>query len=178
MAEIFIERQFTPPLSRADVIAMSHDSKGRLGRYRVFWQESFLALDGHQMLCRFHAHDTESARRAFQQSGSDSGSYWSGSVHVAPTPALPHPTVVVERRFAQPVTLASIQAIEDAGSWCLQSHRVTFVRTFFALDRTRMICLYHAPDAEAVRHAQRQAGVPLERVWACQRIAPGDTCAD
>ena len=62
------------------------------------------------------------------------------------------------------------QAIEDAGAWCLETHRVKFARTFFSLDRTRMICLYQAPDAEAVRMAQRQAGMPMERVWACTQV--------
>jgi len=37
-----------------------------------------------------------------------------------------------------------------------------------------MICLYHAPDAESVRLAQRQAGMPLERVWAFHAVLPPD----
>jgi hypothetical protein len=35
-----------------------------------------------------------------------------------------------------------------------------------------MICLYQAPDAEAVRHANRMAGVPFDRVWPAQVLAP------
>lgn len=29
-----------------------------------------------------------------------------------------------------------------------------------------MVCIYAAPDAESVRSAQRQAGMPFETVWA------------
>ena len=73
--------------------------------------------------------------------------------------------VVVERSFEEPVTIGEIQAIEDAGASCLETHQVTFVRTFFSRDRKRMICLYRAPDAEAVRVAQRMAGMPVDSVW-------------
>ena len=57
------------------------------------------------------------------------------------------------------------QAREDAHQWCLDTHGVSFVRTYFSQDRKRMICLYRAPDAEAVREAQRKAGMPLDAVW-------------
>ena len=80
----------------------------------------------------------------------------------------------MERSFDNPVTVEAMQAIEDAGAWCMDLHHVTFLRTFFSSDCKRMICLYQAPDAESVRLAQHQAKMPLERVWACR----GFTCAD
>ena len=80
--------------------------------------------------------------------------------------------MLVERSWDQPVTLEEIQAVEDAGAWCLETHNVKFVRTFFALDRKRMLCLYQAPDAESVRLAQRQAEMPVDSVWACQPVRP------
>jgi hypothetical protein len=42
---------------------------------------------------------------------------------------------------------------------------VRFLRSYFSRDRRRMICLYEAPDAEAVRLAQEKAGVPFETAW-------------
>ena len=80
--------------------------------------------------------------------------------------------VVVERSFATPVAFADIQALEDAGAWCLQAHRVTFLKTLFSTDRRRMLCLYAAPDAESVRRAQEQACLPFDVAWACRRIDP------
>jgi hypothetical protein len=73
--------------------------------------------------------------------------------------------VVVERAFPQPVAFGDIQAIEDRGASCLEAHGVRFLRSYFSRDRRRMICLYEAPDAEAVRLAQEKAGVPFETVW-------------
>lgn len=80
--------------------------------------------------------------------------------------------VVVERSFDEPVEFAAIQALEDRGAWCLEEHRVRFVRTWFSKDRRRMVCLYEAPDAESVRIAQRKAGMPLDRVWSAVHNPP------
>jgi hypothetical protein len=73
--------------------------------------------------------------------------------------------VLVERSFPQPVSFEDIQAIEDRGAWCLEAHRVRFLRSYFSRDRRRMICLYEAPDADSVRLAQEKAGVPFETAW-------------
>lgn len=77
-------------------------------------------------------------------------------------------TIMVERTFGEPVAFEEIQAIEDAGAWCLEAHGVTFLKTYFSRDRRRMLCLYTAPDAESVRLAERQAGVPFDRAWSCR----------
>lgn len=60
----------------------------------------------------------------------------------------------------------ALQDKENAAAWCLEEHRVRFVRSYFSKDRRAMFCEYDAPDAEAVRTAQRTAGMPFERVYA------------
>ena len=80
--------------------------------------------------------------------------------------------VIVERSFEEPVDFETIQAIEDKGAWCMQQHEVRFLRTYFSADRRRMICLYEAPDAESVRTAQRQIGMPLDRAWTATLVEP------
>ena len=82
------------------------------------------------------------------------------------------PTVIVERQFEQAADLDALQAIEDAATGCLDMHRVTFIKTYFSIDKKRMICQYNAPDAESVRQAQRAAQMPFTHVWACQILAP------
>ena len=62
--------------------------------------------------------------------------------------------------------------IEDAGIECLNMRNVRFVRTYFSADRTRMLCLYDAPDAEMVRQAQREAGVPFDDAWSFVIVDP------
>jgi hypothetical protein len=100
---------------------------------------------------------------------------WLGEVHEAPESVGAEPglfNVVVTRSWSEPVQLVDIQAIEDAGAWCLEAHHVQFVRTFFASDRKRMACHYRAPDAESVRLAQLAAGMPVERIWAFEALLP------
>jgi len=80
------------------------------------------------------------------------------------------PLVVVDRVFDEPQVFDELQAKEEAFGWCLEENDVAFVRTFFAVDRRRMICIYEAPDAEAVRRTQVKAGLPFERAWAASSV--------
>ena len=73
--------------------------------------------------------------------------------------------VIVERSFDEPVEFESLQAREDKITWCLDQHRITFLRSYLSSDRKRMICVYEAPDAESVRIANRQAELPFDCVW-------------
>lgn len=82
--------------------------------------------------------------------------------------------VIVERRFEAPVDFAKVQASEDEHAWCLRQHDVRFLRSYFARDRQRMICLYLAPDAEAVRRVNDVAGLPYEAIWSgTEHLPPG-----
>lgn len=177
MIDVLVERYFEEPLAAERVMTLTLGAQGCFDLHRIDWQGSLLAKDGHRLLCHFRAPDAESARTGLRQAGADVTTLWSGTVHDAPglDPAsLASANVLVERSFAEPVTVEAIQALEDAGAACLQNHRVRFVRTFCSLDGKRMICLYRAPDAESVRLAQHQAGMPLDRVWAFRRIHPAD----
>ena len=168
MTDMFLERTFDPGLEVPDVQKMALSSEGCFSLYRVDWNQSFLAADGHRLLCWFSAPDAESTRQALRQVGVVEP-VWSGTVHDSPAPDAPswqEANVLVERSWEEPVTLEEIQAIEDAGAHCLENHKVRFARTFFSADRKRMMCLYQAPDAESVRVAQRQAGMPVDRIWA------------
>ena len=177
MTQCFLERTFEPPLSVENVVAMAHAVGNCFNMHRVEWQSSFLSNDGRKMICWFRTPDMESARIAMRQSDIDMSVFWRGSVHDkagTTQQELMAANVLVERRFEEPVTLQEIQHLEDAGSWCLETRDVHFVRTFFSADRKRMICHYRAPDAESVRLAQRQARVPFREAWAFQAIGPAD----
>ena len=142
---------------------------GCLELYRVTWQSSLLSKSGERALCWFRGADVESVRTALRVNDVDVRVLWGGTYHEAPR--LPDDgfaaaNVVVERSFDVPTTLEEIQAIEDAAVECLEMRSVEFVCTLFSNDRTRMICLYRAPDAESVRQAQREAGMPFDAVWA------------
>lgn len=168
--QLFLERTFDPPLSVREVLERGAQQAWCFEMYRVNWVVSFLAAGGRAMVCWFTAPDMESARQALRKAGTDTSRLWSGTVHEGA--ASKRESVLVERSFEAPVSIEEIQAREDAARWCLDAHNVRFSRTFFSVDRKRMLCLYEAPDAESVRLAQREAGMPFEAVWSFERIAP------
>ncbi len=175
MADLFMERHFDCPVSVADLHVQFSSARTCLDLHRINWQASLLSTDGRHCICHFSATDAESLVIAMRQTGTTVGAIWPGTVHSAAgdaSAAQATANVIVSRRFEEPVTLDSVQAIEDAGAWCLEAHNVRFLRTFFSRNRMRMICLYRAPDAESVRLAQRQAGMPVERVWRFTQVIP------
>lgn len=178
MSHVFVERYWDPPLGAAELQKMSEGAANCLEIHRVAWHGSRLSTDGRHLMCHFSGADVESVRNALRQSNAVADRVWAGTIHDAPglTPADRRAAnVLVSRQFAAPTTLEDIQSIEDAAAGCLKLHRVGFVRTFFSMDRSRMICLYRAPDAESVRIAQREAGMPVERVWAFRAFLPEDS---
>ena len=172
MLDIILERQFDPGLTPDEFRAMALEGAGCMPLYRVKWFESLLAGDGRRLICRFAAPDAEAVRKVSGEYKATNKLAWPGTVHDTGREDLAN--VVVERCFDAPVTVAELQAREDAAAWCLEQHQVTFLRTFFARDGKRMLCLYHAPDAESVRIAQQQAKMPVERVWSCRRFDMAD----
>lgn len=176
MNDVFVERRYETPLGDADMQAMVQSAGTCLDIHRVTWHRSLLSADCRTLVCHFSGPDAESVRIALRQAGSVPGSVWAGTIHDAPgvtEEGIAAANVLVSRSFDRPTDIAEIQAIEDAGSGCLETHRVRFVRTYYSKDRRRMICLYSAPDAESVRIAQREAGMPVDRIWAFRQFCPG-----
>jgi hypothetical protein len=169
-ANLILERDFDDVVTAEDVVSGARESARCFDLHRVQWHGSFLRRDGHAMVCWFSAADLESARLALRDPDTDLSRLWSGNVHESGATAAPN--VVVERAFEKPVRFEDIIALARGKPWCFETHRVTPVRSFLSLDGRRMLCLYAAPDAEAVRLAQREAAMPAERIWACSPIAP------
>lgn len=80
-------------------------------------------------------------------------------------------TVIVERTFETTQRFETLQQAEDAVAWCLTLHGVRFRHSYLARDGLSMVCVYEAPDAEAVRITQRKGGLPFERAWAAHVLA-------
>jgi hypothetical protein len=170
MTQMFLERTFPRPLTVEDVLSQARDADWCFEMYNVSWHGSLLSADGRRMLCRFSAADAESVRQALRESRSDTTHLWIGTIHEASEPVAAN--VVVERSFESPVELEVVQETETANIACLEVRNVRFARTFFSTDRKRMICLYSAPDAESVREAQREAGLPMDGAWTFEVVDP------
>jgi len=170
MTDLILERTFDPPLSIPDVHQRVRSSEWCFDLHRLDWHASFLSADGRTMVCSFAAPDAESARIALRTTGADVQRLWTASLHEGFSQA--DPNVLIERSFDAPQTFEPLKAIVADKAWCLAQHRAEWVRSFLSTDGRRMVCLYRAPDLEAVRVAQREAGLPFERLWAFERVGP------
>lgn len=171
MPRIVVERVFSEPVVIPALKIAARDPDGCLARHQAEYLYGYLAPDLRRMICFYEAPDAESVRIANRQSGMPFERAYAATVHEPPRTSaggvgLDSGTdVLVERTFAQPVTFAEVQALEDAGAWCLDQHGVAFVRTYFANDRRRMLCRYRAPDAESVRITNRRLDLPFDAAW-------------
>jgi hypothetical protein len=175
MPEIVLVRQFERLFTADDLHAAAAQAKSCLDIYGVRPRVHYLANDGRRCVCVFGAPDAEAMRNVLRTAGlAEPFGLWSATVHPGPAdgpdPAAPPPEpagtlAVVERSFPAPVTFEAVDADEKRSAFCFDSHRVQFVRSYFSADRRHMICLYAAPDAEAARQANAQAGLPFDRVW-------------
>ncbi len=170
MSDLILERTFDNPISRHDVRSMALDLSSCMNIYGITWKESLLSKGGKKMFCHFEAPDAEALRNAFQHINNPVKLVYPVSIHETDEPG--EFNVVVERIFPEAVNFDDVAAIEERGAWCLEAHDVLFVKTFFSRDRKRMVCLYKAPDAEAVRMAQLKAQMPFSGVWSFLHLTP------
>jgi hypothetical protein len=81
--------------------------------------------------------------------------------------------LIVEERFDPPIDPDGLNGYTDALSPCLKTYDVKWVSSFVARDGSQCICVYEAPDAEAVRQAYRAAEVPFQfKVWPANHYKP------
>jgi hypothetical protein len=86
--------------------------------------------------------------------------------------------VVVERCFAEPVNFEAYAAGAREAAWCFDLYRVDWIGSYIGIEpATRMICIFEAPDAEAVRQVGRRLEVPHERLWTATEYAAHGTVA-
>jgi hypothetical protein len=181
MPEIVMVQQFDRPLTAADIHATGARLEWCLKLYGVAPRMHYLARDGRRCVCVFGAPDAEAMRNVLRTGRTHEPlGLWSATVHSGPAdgadPSAPPPEprgtlAVVERSFPEPVTFEGIDADEKRSAFCFDAHRVRFVRSYFSFGRRNMICLYAAPDAEAARAANAQAGLPFDTVWPAQIVA-------
>ena len=113
MVDVFLEREFDPPLTAADVLEIGTEGGGWcFDTYKVQWLGSYLATGGKLMLCWFNAPDAEAARNAMR--GEDFLALWTGSVHRAAT--VGEPNVAVTRTLV-PVRSAAARRTSRFPRW-------------------------------------------------------------
>jgi hypothetical protein len=159
---VLVERSFPEPVA-------FEDFRGRgascLEAHRARFLRAYFSRDRLRMICLFDAPDAESVRIAQEKSGLPFEAAWTARVvrHGADVPG--GEAIVVERSPAQPVDEAAILEAAARGAWCLEQRRCRSVSTYLSGDGLRVVCVYTGPDAESVRQAQEQIGLPFDLAW-------------
>ena len=74
--------------------------------------------------------------------------------------------VIIEREFESPFTLEQVYGAEDGARWCMRMYGAHVCLHFLARDGLRLVCVFDAPDAEAMRNVTRQMNYPTPRhLW-------------
>jgi hypothetical protein len=183
VADFYTEQVFPAPLTTAAerLLVKRLDLCAR--EYNARWREGLVDRERQRMVCRFEAEDLRAARAAALCSGLDPDATWLSPVHRAAATASRNGgtavglvDVVAECRQHVPVDGASLMAEQHACVWCLDTFRVHPGPLVMSTDGRRILALFRAPDAEAVRMAYRHANLAFDRVVALRRIqhsAPG-----
>ncbi|HVJ92435.1 MAG TPA: nickel-binding protein [Labilithrix sp.] len=172
---VIVERRFKEQASFAALQAAEDAVGWCLEQHRVTFRHSYVSLDGRKMVCFYSAPDAEAVRETQRRGELPVECVWSAQVLGDTGRRAAEPgrsTVLVERAFAEPVPPAMFEALLASGEGCLRTNQVNFLFTNLSFDRMRMICVYQAPDAEAVRRANRQLGVPVSSVWTASFHGP------
>lgn len=175
MIDTFVERQWPQPLTPADMQRLLASTEDCQRMHRVTWRGSALSADQRDMFCHFQGPDAESVRLASRMAGGPPARVWPCRIQDAAGITevdLARTNVLVGHVFEEPGKFGEREVMEAVDMGCFKLHRVRMLRSYLSLDGLRMVSLYEAPDAESVRVAQRQAGLPPDRVWAVTRMAP------
>lgn len=169
MELVLVERRFDSPVRYEDIVALEIAGYSCHQTRNVRFRKSFFSRDRRRMLCLFEAPDAESVRDAESQARVPFNRAWnctnlqgSSNENASSTDA---EYVVVERFFPEAVTPEFVSNALRQSGWCLDLHGAEYVESFLGSDGRRMVCLFRAPDAEAVRRANQQGGVPYTEVW-------------
>lgn len=80
--------------------------------------------------------------------------------------------VIVERELADSADLDALLARRGDMQTCMRLHGVKYLGAYMSGDGRRLVCVFEGPDAEAVRVANRQAGMAFVRAWTATEILP------
>jgi len=159
---VLVERSFPQPVA-------FEDFRGRgascLELHRARFLRAYFSADRLRMICLFEAPDAESVRVAQEKSGLPFDAAWTARV-VPHGPDVPgDEAIVVERKLPLAVDEAAILEATARGAWCVEQRGCRSVCTYLSGDGRRTVCIYVGPDAESVREAQKEIGLPFDVAW-------------
>jgi hypothetical protein len=167
MSIVVVERSFATLDACSEVVARARAIVACSLRQPVYLLRSLCARDGRHLLGIYDAPDADAVRVIQDQAALPYDRIWSArQLNVAPAQVDPrYETVVVQRELSHPVLPEQVEAGVRAAHGCYERNRSSFIASLLSLDGLRTLCTYRAPDAESVRNANVQLGLPFTRAW-------------
>jgi len=167
MALVIVERQFEALRTFEDIAAQEAAASWCLSTHNVRYLRSYFSRDRRHMICFYDAPDAEAVRATQRTAQLPVSFVYSVDTIVERSAELRdrYSIVVAQRDLEQRFTRDEIVHAASDPMGCHERQRLTHVGAYMSVDRSRMVCIFYGPDAEAVRASDRQAGVPLERAW-------------
>lgn len=175
MSLILVEREFDEPQVFAELQAVEDAHAWCLEMYEVTFSHTYFSADRRHMVCAYRAADAESVRLAQRKAGMPFSRAWAAAEFSIMRSRDHDPTVpiaVMQRDYPQPITAEAADKMRADAAWCMETHGVGLVSTYVEAGGTRGLCVYVAPDLEAVRRAGRMANLPPGALWAGTLILP------
>jgi hypothetical protein len=171
---VVLERVFDVPQIFDDLQAREDAIADCFADHLVVGRCSYMALDGRSAICLYDAPDAETVRTTQRRAGLPVQHAWSATLIGAhEPPAAGSIVIVVQREFAEPISLSYLETTLRERGHCLDIHRVALRTTHLARDGCRAVCVFDAPDAESVRKANHQMEIPVQRAWPARvHLAP------
>lgn len=177
MELIIVERSFAEPVDMPALEARERRVAWCLQQHGVHALFSWVAKDGRCAVCFYDAPDAESVR-VTQRTGELPFDHVWRAQELPVEPARSEPplagsaVVIVQRELSEPMGVSDVQALRARVASCHDAHRARLRTSYLQPGGRRMLCCFEAPDAESVRTAQRQSGVPMLRAWSAVRFGP------
>lgn len=168
MELVLVERRFDEPVSFEEIQKVENENAWCLETHHVRFIKTFVSRDRRRMVCLYEAPDAESVRKTQDQARIPYERAWTCMHLQTANPksgTSSSETVIVERAFPEPVTLEFVENTLKSGTSCLGLYGATHLESYLARDGMKMVCIFHAPDAEAVRQANKQGQVPFSTAW-------------
>jgi hypothetical protein len=174
MALIVVEREFEGPAAFEAFREKAVGARACFQAHGVHFLRSYVSTARTAAMCVYEGPDAESVRIALTAAGVPFLRAWTAQVArfgetLPPPPAV---TVVVQRELPPGTTLAFLEQRTREGKECFELHSARPVESFLSLDGTRGVCIATAPDAEAVRRANRTMKMPATSIWAALFQSP------
>lgn len=82
------------------------------------------------------------------------------------------PKYIVEHEYQTPLTDDLHSEEARRADPCLKQYGVTWLGSYLAVDRMKMVCEFEADSQEQIRNALRSAEVSFARVWPAIKYTP------